>query len=159
RAAAGHPAGQNAPVGIYEELHARAREVLPPDVYANFATGSGDEETVAVNEAARSEEHTSELQSREKLVCRLLLEKKNVADTDYNVSLYASCATQPPSAQFYTLSLHDALPISGPRPGIRLGRMRRWASTRSCMRGPGRSCRPTSTPTSLPVPATRRRSR
>src|SRR5690606_41948504 len=34
----------------------------------------------------RSEEHTSELQSREKLVCRLLLEKKNAttrdADTD-----------------------------------------------------------------------------
>src|SRR5690606_40761482 len=29
--------------------------------------------------AARSEEHTSELQSRENLVCRLLLEKKNVA--------------------------------------------------------------------------------
>src|SRR5690606_42031155 len=27
---------------------------------------------------ARSEEHTSELQSRENLVCRLLLEKKNV---------------------------------------------------------------------------------
>src|SRR5436309_6535251 len=27
---------------------------------------------------ARSEEHTSELQSREKLVCRLLLEKKKV---------------------------------------------------------------------------------
>src|SRR5690606_40097845 len=28
--------------------------------------------------AARSEEHTSELQSRENLVCRLLLEKKNI---------------------------------------------------------------------------------
>src|SRR5690606_39325478 len=28
-------------------------------------------------EPSRSEEHTSELQSREKLVCRLLLEKKN----------------------------------------------------------------------------------
>src|SRR5690606_40504390 len=28
------------------------------------------------NDAARSEEHTSELQSRENLVCRLLLEKK-----------------------------------------------------------------------------------
>src|SRR5690606_40298876 len=28
------------------------------------------------HEATRSEEHTSELQSREKLVCRLLLEKK-----------------------------------------------------------------------------------
>src|SRR5690606_39297284 len=31
---------------------------------------------VAQGEAPRSEEHTSELQSREKLVCRLLLEKK-----------------------------------------------------------------------------------
>src|SRR5690606_41667918 len=29
-------------------------------------------------EAGRSEEHTSELQSRENLVCRLLLEKKNM---------------------------------------------------------------------------------
>src|SRR5690606_39580518 len=29
------------------------------------------------NEPSRSEEHTSELQSRENLVCRLLLEKKN----------------------------------------------------------------------------------
>src|SRR5690606_34836316 len=28
----------------------------------------------------RSEEHTSELQSRENLVCRLLLEKKNITD-------------------------------------------------------------------------------
>src|SRR5690606_40786747 len=31
----------------------------------------------AVHGPARSEEHTSELQSRENLVCRLLLEKKN----------------------------------------------------------------------------------
>src|SRR5690606_40638416 len=31
----------------------------------------------ATRYAARSEEHTSELQSRENLVCRLLLEKKN----------------------------------------------------------------------------------
>src|SRR3712207_8215495 len=31
--------------------------------------------------AARSEEHTSELQSRQYLVCRLLLEKKNTAST------------------------------------------------------------------------------
>src|SRR5437868_1936500 len=41
----------------------------------------------------RSEEHTSELQSRFDLVCRLLLE--NDPDTTYT----------------YTLSLHDALPI------------------------------------------------
>src|SRR5947209_16401640 len=31
-------------------------------------------------QAARSEEHTSELQSRQYLVCRLLLEKKNTDD-------------------------------------------------------------------------------
>src|SRR5690606_40006004 len=31
---------------------------------------------VAIDSSYRSEEHTSELQSREKLVCRLLLEKK-----------------------------------------------------------------------------------
>src|SRR5690625_3612123 len=42
--------------------------------------------------AARSEEHTSELQSRGHLVCRLLLD--------------------PLPPHFYTLSLHDALPIS-----------------------------------------------
>src|SRR5690606_40018881 len=34
---------------------------------------------VAVTPTASSEEHTSELQSREKLVCRLLLETKNCA--------------------------------------------------------------------------------
>src|SRR5690606_41768404 len=32
----------------------------------------------AALQAERSEEHTSELQSRENLVCRLLLEKKNI---------------------------------------------------------------------------------
>src|SRR5690606_41281602 len=34
---------------------------------------------VVDHQASRSEEHTSELQSREKLVCRLLLEKKKRA--------------------------------------------------------------------------------
>src|SRR5690606_41670406 len=33
---------------------------------------------IEVLQHLRSEEHTSELQSREKLVCRLLLEKKNI---------------------------------------------------------------------------------
>src|SRR6476620_8734080 len=35
---------------------------------------------VALNRASRSEEHTSELQSRQYLVCRLLLEKKKKKD-------------------------------------------------------------------------------
>src|SRR5690606_42009263 len=40
--------------------------------------GGGPEQATPVSEPAaeRSEEHTSELQSRENLVCRLLLEKK-----------------------------------------------------------------------------------
>src|SRR2546421_5306261 len=37
---------------------------------------------------SRSEEHTSELQSRSDLVCRLLLEKKNNSDTRNNISAY-----------------------------------------------------------------------
>src|SRR5690606_41628823 len=47
-----------------------AKEAGYPDVIAppTFLT--------IINIRARSEEHTSELQSREKLVCRLLLEKK-----------------------------------------------------------------------------------
>src|SRR5690606_41424402 len=40
-----------------------------PDIAFVFGSGLGPVE--------RSEEHTSELQSRENLVCRLLLEKKN----------------------------------------------------------------------------------
>src|SRR5690606_40735359 len=39
--------------------------------------------------SARSEEHTSELQSRENLVCRLLLEKKK-HDTKLSVEMHAS---------------------------------------------------------------------
>src|SRR3712207_7781139 len=37
--------------------------------------------TTASSTAGRSEEHTSELQSRQYLVCRLLLEKKKKIDT------------------------------------------------------------------------------
>src|SRR2546422_10799199 len=41
--------------------------------------GQEMEARTALQEAVRSEEHTSELQSRLHLVCRLLLEKKNSA--------------------------------------------------------------------------------
>src|SRR5258707_7427772 len=41
----------------------------------------------------RSEEHTSELQSRQYLVCRLLLEKKNNESSHGYWSLSASCAS------------------------------------------------------------------
>src|SRR5690606_13731314 len=45
-----------------------------PNIYEEFLEGSKAIEQAVKN--SRSEEHTSELQSREKLVCRLLLEKK-----------------------------------------------------------------------------------
>src|SRR5712664_3882675 len=78
--------------------------------------------------AARSEEHTSELQSRSDLVCRLLLEKKKSRP-----SLSCECRrvgsnpllsgaswrrhrclfffNDTATTEIYTLSLHDALPI------------------------------------------------
>src|SRR3712207_8750792 len=47
-----------------------------PTPGAAAAPGSG-----AARATGRSEEHTSELQSRQYLVCRLLLEKKNTTDS------------------------------------------------------------------------------
>src|ERR1035438_8587196 len=52
--------------------------------------------------ATRSEEHTSELQSLRHLVCRLLLEKIDIKN------FFNDTAT----TEIYTLSLHNALPIS-----------------------------------------------
>src|SRR5476651_2248123 len=88
---------------------------------------------VELGGAARSEEHTSELQSRQYLVCRLLLVKKNTR-TILDVSVQQSeqlrrQQVQPKpripakpapqhfvfndtaTTEIYTLSLHDALPI------------------------------------------------
>src|SRR2546430_9891161 len=46
-----------------------------------WTTGGSTYSTIRVLEEARSEEHTSELQSQSNLVCRLLLEKKNTSPT------------------------------------------------------------------------------
>src|SRR5579859_8145192 len=91
-------------------------------------------------DAARSEEHTSELQSQSNLVCRLLLEKKkkhsarcsgqqrhgcggqtiHARDTArwpqhwHTAALQASRVfffNDTATTEIYTLSLHDALPI------------------------------------------------
>src|SRR5215204_7401795 len=66
---------------------------------------------------ARSEEHTSELQSHSDLVCRLLLEKKYVFDErafagrrQANVDLFFFF-NDTATTEIYTLSLHDALPM------------------------------------------------
>src|SRR3712207_7294344 len=44
--------------------------------YANAAVGAASAVNNPITVEVRSEEHTSELQSRQYLVCRLLLEKK-----------------------------------------------------------------------------------
>src|SRR6266496_4279240 len=89
----------------------------------------------------RSEEHTSELQSRRDLVCRLLLEKKkterSAVPVTYHRNVFAAVQASYPgwrvlrtydglaalqcftlfffndtaTTEIYTLSLHDALPI------------------------------------------------
>src|SRR3712207_8322381 len=52
--------------------------------------GSPEDDPPPFQAAGRSEEHTSELQSRQYLVCRLLLEKKQGA-----IILYARCSDRP----------------------------------------------------------------
>src|SRR5438874_5044278 len=55
--------------------------VLPPARSITASSGQSGCSRTSRNAAARSEEHTSELQSRRDLVCRLLLEKKNLTLT------------------------------------------------------------------------------
>src|SRR3712207_8718156 len=49
---------------------------LDPEALSGSSDGSDVPVAVKIQGDARSEEHTSELQSRQYLVCRLLLEKK-----------------------------------------------------------------------------------
>ena len=58
----------------------------------------------------RSEEHTSELQSRSDLVCRLLLEKKKNG-LGFLLQALFFFFNDTATTEIYTLSLHDALPI------------------------------------------------
>src|SRR5947209_13731624 len=62
---------QNAPAWV------EALTLLPTEA---TETGGTSKSIFRIRVAQRSEEHTSELQSRQYLVCRLLLEKNNLAD-------------------------------------------------------------------------------
>src|SRR3712207_7877089 len=70
----------------------RSRGLDERQARAAAAGALGDEEVVEVHvllgggggEGPRSEEHTSELQSRQYIVCRLLLEKKKNQNTQMN---------------------------------------------------------------------------
>src|SRR5207253_10725472 len=77
RAAAdtGSPEAQYALATLYKEGSGVPKDPVAAAKLLGAAARSGNLE--AQVEYARSEEHTSELQSRGHLVCRLLLEKKN----------------------------------------------------------------------------------
>src|ERR1035438_6929328 len=118
----------------------------------------------------RSEEHTSELQSLRHLVCRLLLEKKDIDrgqvgfgvvvvvirdeifDTvvrekalEFAIFFFNEAA----ATEIYTLPLHDALPIWGRRPSPR--RRTRGRSARTSSR-PGRRSGPPGRKRAGPAP-------
>src|SRR3712207_7981036 len=81
------PAGQEKPGLLDPQGRIRSLEGVVPDIAGSVLTPEGLDALRRVDPATlplvqdgvrlRSEEHTSELQSRQYLVCRLLLEKKN----------------------------------------------------------------------------------
>src|SRR3712207_7443018 len=74
----GDQLGEGAVPVLAGDAHALAKGLLAALAFGAAAAEGGRVEQHAVARGeARSEEHTSELQSRQYLVCRLLLEKKN----------------------------------------------------------------------------------
>src|SRR5690606_41120610 len=61
------------------DLDALARDLDAMSIYLPSTLANNPRERLRVMWGPRSEEHTSELQSRENLVCRLLLEKNKDA--------------------------------------------------------------------------------
>src|SRR5690606_39851498 len=56
------------------------RDIDNPNIFFTYSFWEGES---SLERYRRSEEHTSELQSRENLVCRLLIEKKKSTKCDY----------------------------------------------------------------------------
>src|SRR5438132_4690494 len=69
---------RSVPAGAHEP---RVAGPLHADLGADLARDGADRRLRAAHARARSEEHTSELQSHSDVVCRLLLEKKKTRNT------------------------------------------------------------------------------
>src|SRR3712207_6890883 len=65
-------------------------------LYRPFRTPKSPHPGHQVGFSSRSEEHTSELQSRQYLVCRLLLEKKTMLSSCPSRPLSVLCTASPP---------------------------------------------------------------
>src|SRR2546422_8102311 len=79
----------------------RARETVPPSGAAPCSRRAGPPQSVSRGSdraLERSEEHTSELQSRLHLVCRLLLEKKKTKEPR-PTGFRRACPTTEPRAR------------------------------------------------------------
>src|SRR3712207_7382376 len=70
----------------FPDLLEPSRCVNSPVFSQNFACSLVPEAARSILAPRRSEEHTSELQSRQYLVCRLLLEKKKKTDHIHDIS-------------------------------------------------------------------------
>src|SRR5690625_6551988 len=73
---------------LLDEMRGDTLPVTEPD--ANNWQELNHQVLTAISYRGRSEEHTSELQSRGQLVCRLLLEKKNTAKSVASDSIKCS---------------------------------------------------------------------
>src|SRR2546422_6433548 len=79
------------PEAVVAEMHTQQEPALPGVVHSGQLADHVDQVTVGLvvgAPEARSEEHTSELQSRLHLVCRLLLEKKKKIKKRNKKSIY-----------------------------------------------------------------------
>src|SRR5207247_10876788 len=65
-------------IGVPRDFIALCREKTSPEILQMVDEAIGELESFGARIQNRSEEHTSELQSRVDLVCRLLLEKKKI---------------------------------------------------------------------------------
>src|SRR2546421_9582523 len=68
------------------QVREHVRLIRPLDLRERYFGGCPEHQQVIKRQFWRSEEHTSELQSRSDLVCRLLLEKKNKKKTQVTAS-------------------------------------------------------------------------
>src|SRR3712207_7074915 len=82
RMRAANPAAHRGPGSGADTAAGDPRPETPPRPPHTRTRGTGRGSRKVPGALARSEEHTSELQSRQYLVCRLLLEKKKNTTTD-----------------------------------------------------------------------------